>query len=357
MPSLGAAMEEGTLIEWRRRPGEAVARGEVIAEIETDKGAIEVECFATGVVERLLVEPGTKVPVGTPLAIIREEGEAEAAPPPPEPPAPVRASPMARRRARELGVALEGLRGSGPDGAVSVEDVERAAAPAAAPSPPPADRMRRAIGAAMALSKREIPHFYAGHTIDLTPALDWMEAKNRELPVEERLIPAVLLLRATALALRAAPELVARCEAGVVTRLDAIHLSVIVYLRGGGLVAPALHDVDRTPLAELMREFQDLVERARAGRLRGSELSDGTVTVTSLGDGGVDSVVPVIFPPQVAIVGFGTPRLRPWCVDGVVVPRRLIDATVAIDHRAADGRAASRFLRALEAALARPEEP
>lgn len=392
MPSLGADMEAGTLVKWRRAVGDRVARDDVIAEVETEKGLVEVEVFTSGVIDRLLVEPGQKVPVGTPMAVILEGREAAAGAPPPAAPAapampappvppPVavaapqeaaaappaalaqgpRVSPRARRRAQELGVDLTRVQGTGPDGAVEAADVERAAAAgtkdaaADAMTKEASARMRRAIAAAMARSKREAPHFYLGTTIDLRTAMSWIERENAERNVAGRLLPGALLLKAAALALRDVPELNARWEGDEAPPAPRIHLGVAVSLRGGGLVAPALHDADRLPLAELMAALKDLVLRARAGTLRSSEMSDPTITVTSLGERGVETVFPVIFPPQVAIVGFGKIAERPWVVDGRVVPRPLVNATLAADHRVTDGHRAAAYLASLDALLQRPE--
>ncbi|WP_437768426.1 dihydrolipoamide acetyltransferase family protein [Sorangium sp. So ce281] len=398
MPSLGADMEAGTLVKWRRAVGDRVARDDVIAEVETEKGLVEVEVFTSGVIDRLLVEPGQKVPVGTAMAVILEGREAAAgAPPPAAPAAPAapappfpppeaaaapqeaaappqeaapppaalahgpRVSPRARRRAQELGVDLARVQGTGPDGAVEAVDVERAAAAgtkeaaADATTKEASARMRRAIAAAMARSKREAPHFYLGTTVDLRTAMSWVERENAERNVAGRLLPGALLLKAAALALRAVPELNARWEGDEAPPAPRIHLGVAVSLRGGGLVAPALHDADRLPLDELMAALKDLVERARAGTLRSSEMSDPTITVTSLGERGVETVFPVIFPPQVAIVGFGKIAERPWVVDGRVVARPLVNATLAADHRVTDGHRAAAYLASLEALLQRPE--
>lgn len=392
MPSLGADMEAGTLVKWRRAVGDRVARDDVIAEVETEKGLVEVEVFTSGVIDRLLVDPGQKVPVGTPMAVILEGREAAAGAPPPAAPAapampapPVpppaaavapqeaaaappaalaqgpRVSPRARRRAQELGVDLTRVQGTGPDGAVEAADVERAAAAgtkdaaADAMTKEASARMRRAIAAAMARSKREAPHFYLGTTIDLRTAMSWIERENAERNVAGRLLPGALLLKAAALALRDVPELNARWEGDEAPPAPRIHLGVAVSLRGGGLVAPALHDADRLPLAELMAALKDLVLRARAGTLRSSEMSDPTITVTSLGERGVETVFPVIFPPQVAIVGFGKIAERPWVVDGRVVPRPLVNATLAADHRVTDGHRAAAYLASLDALLQRPE--
>ncbi|KYF74496.1 branched-chain alpha-keto acid dehydrogenase subunit E2, partial [Sorangium cellulosum] len=267
-----------------------------------------------------------------------------------------------------LGVDLARVQGTGPDGAVEAVDVERAAAAgaekaAAGTKKAAADailkeaaaRMRRAIAATMARSKREAPHFYLGTTIDLGAAMSWIERENAARSVAERLLPGALLLKAAALALRDVPALNARWEGGEAPPAPRIHLGVAVSLRGGGLVAPALHDADRLPLAELMAALKDLVQRARAGTLRSSEMSDPTITVTSLGERGVETVFPVIFPPQVAIVGFGKIAERPWVIDGRVVPRPLVSATLAADHRVTDGHRAAAYLASLDALLQRPE--
>ncbi|KYF92577.1 branched-chain alpha-keto acid dehydrogenase subunit E2, partial [Sorangium cellulosum] len=282
------------------------------------------------------------------------------------PPAPLaqgpRVSPRARRRAQELGVDLARVQGTGPDGAVEAVDVERAAAAgtkkaaaADAMLKEAAARMRRAIAATMARSKREAPHFYLGTTIDVGAAMSWIERENAARSVAERLLPGALLLKAAALALRDVPELNARWDGDDAPPAPRIHLGVAVSLRGGGLVAPALHDADRLPLAELMADLKDLVQRARAGTLRSSEMSDPTITVTSLGERGVETVFPVIFPPQVAIVGFGKIAERPWVVEGRVVPRPVVSATLAADHRVTDGHRAAAYLASLDALLQRPE--
>jgi pyruvate dehydrogenase E2 component (dihydrolipoamide acetyltransferase) len=368
MPRLGADMEAGTLVAWRRQSGESIRRGEVLAEVETEKGVIDIESFHTGVLQQVLVEPGRKVPVGTVLALIRVEGEPAAAAPAPAPcpsmPAgagPVRISPLARKIAAELGIDPSSVQGTGPGGSVVKDDIERAAAAHArsAPTPPATEadrkaRLRRAIAAAMARSKREIPHYYLATTIDLHRALSWLEARNRERSIEDRLLPGVLLLKTVALALREVPELNATWDGEQVVPGPAIHLGVAIALRGGGLVAPALHEADRLDLDELMRRFRDLVDRARAGSLRGTELSDPTITVTSLGDQGVEAVFGVIYPPQVALVGLGKVVERPWVVEGQVVPRRVVTATLSADHRVSDGHRGGRFLAAVDRLLQEP---
>lgn len=353
-------MTAGTLIAWRKQAGDTVKRGDIIAEVETDKGLIDVEVFVGGVIERILVQPGATVPTGTVLAFIREEAGAPAAPPPPAAPAParLRISPTAKRLAEELGVAPVLVSGTGPGGAITREDVERAAAarPAAEAGRPRVDlaRMRQTIGAAMARSKREIPHYYLSTTIDMQRALGWLAEENLTSPVTERLLYGALLIKAVALALREVPELNAVWKGGQVVQSEGVHVGVAVSLRGGGLVAPALHDADRQGLPDLMRSFRDLVQRARSGGLRSSELSDPTITVTSLGEQGVETVFGIIYPPQVAIVGFGKIVERPWVVEGKIVPRQVVTATLSADHRVSDGHRGSRFLAAVDRLLQEP---
>jgi pyruvate dehydrogenase E2 component (dihydrolipoamide acetyltransferase) len=282
-----------------------------------------------------------------------------------------RVSPLARKVAAELGIDPENVRGTGVGGAVTRDDVERAAATrAAAPAPAaaaaplaagtrrPIDlaRMRQTIGAAMARSKREIPHYYLAHTIDMHRALTWLKDENTRRPVTDRLLYGIMLLKAVALALREVPELNARWHGDHAEPGAAIHVGVAISLRGGGLVAPAVHDTDGQSLGALMRAFKDLVQRARTGGLRSSELSDPTITVTSLGEQGVEAVFGIVYPPQTAIVGFGTLRERPWVVDGAVVARPLVTATLSGDHRVTDGHRGGLFLAAVERLLQTPEK-
>ena len=390
MPQLGADMSAGKLLRWRKLAGDHVQRGDIIADVETDKADIEIEVFTTGVIEKFLVQPGEKVPVGTVLAVIREEGKPltaeelrilttaprEPIPAMPVAPAPsippmaarpaagearLHISPAARKLAADLGVDPVSIAGTGPGGRITLEDVHRAAqAKAAQPAAEvtldrPA-RMRQAIAAAMARSKREIPHYYLSTTIDMSQVMAWLTQENLKRTVEDRLVYGVLLLKAVALALRDAPELNSIWMGGTATPLRDIHVGVAISLRGGGLVAPALHHTDRQSLGDLMKNFRDLVQRARAGSLRSSELSDPTITVTSLGEQGVESVFGIIYPPQVALVGFGKVVERPWSADGQVVSRPLITATLSADHRVSDGHRGGLFLAAVDRRLQEPEK-
>lgn len=390
MPALGADMQFGTIVDWRVKPGDRVKRGDVVALVETEKGVIEVEIFDSGVIESLVVQPGQKVPVGATLATLNGGGETVSTKPDTvaagqptvtqaaetlaklEVAAPqtqrLRVSPLARKRAEELGVDLSSLTGSGEAASITVADVERVvqggrpaaalivAAPATAAKGLDLGAMRRVIAAAMARSKREIPHYYLATTIDMRKALDWLAAENAKRPVTKRLLNSALLLRAVALALRATPELNGFYVDDAFKPADGIHIGVAISLRQGGLINPAIHDVDKKNLDELMEHMLDLVNRARTGHLRSSELSDGTITVTNLGEQGVESVFGVIYPPQVALVGFGKISERPVAVNGLLGIRPVIDATLAADHRVSDGHRGGRFLLAIDRLLQEPEK-
>lgn len=391
MPSLGADMEAGTLIEWLVKPGDKVKRGDIVAVVETQKGAIEIEIYEPGQVEEILVPLKTKVPVGTPLARIRSEGEAavpaqaapiapaitiagvpEAAPPAAQPPFPslavpggpaeTRVSPAARRLAQMHGLDLSAVRGSGPGGAIVLADVERSlGAPVVQAEQKRAigldlDAMRVAIAAAMARSKREIPHYYLQHQVDVTPCEKWLEKANAVRPPSERLLMGALAIKSVALAARRFPAFNGFYQGGRYEPSAAIHTGVAIAIRGGGLAAPALRDADNLPLDELMSRLRDLVQRTRAGRLRSSEIADSTITVSSLGERGVEALYGIIYPPQVALVGFGKAVQRPWVADGAVVPRSVVTITLSADHRVSDGHAGALFLSEIGRLLEEPDK-
>lgn len=404
MPSLGADMESATLMKWFVNVGDAVNRGDVIAEVETDKGLIEIECFETGKVEKLVADIGEKIPVGGVIATIGTAGGAEstesvvAAP---------HVSPLARKIAAELGVDLDKLSGSGPGGLIVREDIEQAAQKAVVPNEIPQKKlvletrkrisprarkiasekgvdlssikgsgpdgaiesadviqstpengssgMRRAIAAAMARSNREIPHYYLQTRIDMSRSLAWLKEENLKLSIQNRMIPAVLLLKVVACALRDVPDLNGFWIGDQHHASEAIHLGFAISMKGGGLVAPAIHDVDRKSCGEIMATLRELIPRARDGRLRGSEVTDATLTVTSLGDLGVESVFGVIYPPQIALVGFGRIKDQPWSENGMLGVRPVMTASLAADHRATDGYVGGKFLDAINHYLQEPE--
>jgi pyruvate dehydrogenase E2 component (dihydrolipoamide acetyltransferase) len=387
-------MEAGTLVEWLVKPGDWVKRGDVVAVVETQKGAIEIETYQSGQIEKILVDLNSKVPVGTPLARILGGGEAAAAPAAPTPPVPptlptasptvpppvqapvrplpppitakpgaagVRASPAARRLAEAKGIDLSKVTGSGPTGAVTYVDVERLGEAAAPPEKKRAlwldlTAMRTAIAAAMARSKREIPHYYLEHQVDVTACEHWLMRKNATRPPDSRLLIGALALKATALAVRRFPAFNGFYRDNKVEPATAVHVGVAIAIRGGGLAAPALHDADQLSLDELMTRLRDLVLRTRAGRIRSSEISDPTITVTSLGERGVDTVYGIIYPPQVAIIGFGKVVVRPWIIDGAIGPRSIVTITLSGDHRATDGHAGAVFLAEIGKLLQEPDK-
>lgn len=490
MPSLGADMEHGKVVEWLVKPGDYVHKGDLVAAVDTDKTVMDIESFEDGVVAEFLVDIGDTVQVGTPIARItatpaelppaqppltsgsispdarsplaakeatpahpgaeggQPEPGAKVPPPvrhlahtlgvdvgriagsgpggevtrddveraaagsvtqaPPEqaaqpeerPEAPlapaetrrVRSSPLARRLAAELGVDLKGVAGTGPGGAVTEDDVlsavppkgpraekpaeappsegQRPEAPAAEPVAAPqgeprrgrreaggkAESLRQAIGALMSRSKKEIPHYYLSTTLDLAAAMAWMQAANQQRPVSSRLVPSALLLKATALAAKEVPDMNGFFTKGAFHPSSAVHLGVAVALRHGGLVAPALHDADMLTVDELMDQLRDLVSRARAGRLQRAEMADPTITVTNLGDLGVESVYGVIYPPQVAMVGFGKVLEQPWAHNGMLGIRHAAIATLSADHRVSDGLRGGRFLARIDELLQDPEK-
>ena len=367
MPSLGADMESGTIVEWRVKPGDAVHRGDVIAVIDTDKSTIDAEVFVDGVVEQLLVEPGVEVPVGTVLALLGSESEAPA-PAALERGAFVRASPRARSEAGRRGLDLTTVAGTGPGGATTFADLERTARPVprarvepvqTAEPVEPADRqarMRHAIGSLMARSKGEIPHYYLATTIDMTASMQWLEETNEARAVATRMLPAALLLKATAIAAGRIPRMNGFWQDDAFIDAASVDLGVAVSLRGGGLITPAIRGADALDVDELMRHLRDLVQRARGGALRSSDVADPTITVTNLGDQGVEEVFGIIYPPQVAIVGFGRIVDRPWARSSTLEIAPVVRATLSADHRASDGHDGARFLAEIERLLQTPED-
>jgi len=421
MPSLGADMESAALVSWKVKPGDPIKRGMAIAEVETDKGVIEVEIFDEGVVEKLLAQPGPeRIKVGTPLAVV---GSGAPAPdngkpqPPQAKPAPaaipvataayrsapdhhpmdhravaqaeapaharIQASPSARKLARELGVELTAVKGTGPHGVIQRADIERAAAVKATPRPQPMaapkvelpvpprkevapaaqpagdqlqKNMRRAIAAAMSRANRDIPHYYLQTDIDVTHTLRWLEEQNAKRSVKERILPAVLLVKAVAKALVEVPQLNGYWVEDELRIEEGIHIGFAISLRQGGLIAPALHNADLLSLDELMNAVRDLIMRTRSNRLRSSELTDATITVSNLGDLGVETVYGVIYPPQVALVGFGKVGERPWAENGMLTVRKVLTATLAADHRASDGTQGAQFLEAIKRYLKEPDQ-
>jgi pyruvate dehydrogenase E2 component (dihydrolipoamide acetyltransferase) len=384
MPSLGADMEAGTLVEWRKKPGDTVKRGDIIAEVETQKGLIEIEVFDEGVIGELLIKEGSKVPVGTVLALIKTNGEVpetqkEAAPekiiPQIQPTEEktikkptgeksekkhIKASPLAKRIAAENKIDLSQIQGTGENGAITKEDVDNAIvqkgkiAKPEVKTPLQLEAIRLAVAAAVSKSNKEIPHYYLEKKIDMKKALAWLREANSKRPIQKRLLPAALIIKATAKSLVDFPNLNAIWENGLQLK-EEINIGFVVSLRGGGIIVPAIRNANLKSVDEIMETLNDIIPRARALKLRSSDLTDTTISITSLGEGGADIVFGVIYPPQVAIVGFGGSSQQPVVENGMLGIRPIFTATLAGDHRATDGLTGSDFLSSLNNNLQNPE--
>lgn len=373
MPSLGADMEAGTLREWLVKPGDTVKRGDIIAVVETQKGLIEIEVFNDGKIDQLLLKEEEKVPVGTIMALII--GDAKPSPPkvepavvPPAKEQPVlhvehpashrlKVSPLARKIAEENHIDLSTITGTGEDHSITRHDVEEAMLSKPKTSvgtSASTDSIRAAVAAAMSRSNKEIPHYYLVARIDMHNALQWLSALNRQRSVEKRILPVALTMKAVAKALRDVPQLNATWENGLQLKKE-INIGFVVALRSGGILIPAVRQADAKNIDEMMSALSDIILRAREMKLRSSELSESTITVTNLGDNTAEAVFGVIYPPQVALVGFGEIAEQPWAENGMVGVRPVLTITLAGDHRASDGTTGSRFLSVIKNYLQHPE--
>jgi pyruvate dehydrogenase E2 component (dihydrolipoamide acetyltransferase) len=409
---MGADMTEGTLLKWVKQVGDSVQRGEVIAEIETDKATIELEAYESGTVIKLVAQEGDVVPVGDVIALLGEPSEAatdvERKPPAVKParraiepevkerataaaapaPAPgragapaagetdgrIRVSPVARRIAREAGVDISALRGSGPDGRILRRDVEAAVAAtskgatrgapaaavtAAAAARPPAgtpeglSKMRQAIARRMTLSKQTQPHYYLTLDIDMTAALAFREQFNASATDEQRVSINDLVVKACAIALERHPKFnAAFSEEGLVYR-ERVNVCIGIAL-DDGLIAPALLDCQAKSLGRIAIESKDLINRAKTGHLKADEYSDGTFTITNLGAFGVETLIGIINPPQAAILGVGSVMPQAVVRDGQVVVRQVMKVALSADHRVSDGAEGARFIKEIQALLEGP---
>jgi len=324
LPSLGADMDDGTLLQWKVAVGDRVHRGQIVALVETAKAAVEVESWHEGTVQALLAEPGTRMPVGTPIA-----------------------------RLRVAGAPAESESESEAD---TASGTARAAATAAAADPAARrSAMQQVTATAMARAKREIPHLYLAEDLSFEAATRWLEARNAGRPPSQRLLAAALRLKAAALAAAAHPGFSGHWIDVGWRPAPAVHPGVAIALRGGGLVAPALHDAGQMDLGTLSQALRDLIRRARAGTLRAAELSQATLTVTDLGETGVQQVLGIIHPPQVALIGYGRVTDRPWATPDGLRPCPVLTATLSADHRVSDGHRGAALLRTLARWLQQPE--
>ncbi|TDR76364.1 dihydrolipoamide acetyltransferase family protein [Photobacterium lutimaris] len=400
MPALGADMRDGTLIDWQVRPGDQVKKGDIIAVIETNKGAIDMEAYHDGIITELLVMPTIKLPVGSVMARMAEttsqspssktthvshpitssthtspeheshDMTAQSAPIAHRPYLPPHtgrheslgstrpmASPAARQQANQRGITLSGLLGSGPSGAILLRDLP--AVPEAQASRDVDNRkstMRQAISDAMSLSKQQIPHYYLSLEINLSKTQQWLIRQNQQREPEQRLLITAVILTAIARQLPRYPALNGFYQNGNFTPSQAIHIGNTISLRDEGLVVPAILNADQLNLDQIMVSLRDQTERGRRGRLRSSELGSATVTVTSIGDRGADAITGVIYPPQVAIVGLGRLRQAPIVDSGNIAIGDLMTVTLSADHRVSDGLVGSRFLNAIAKQLQHPED-
>ncbi len=420
MPKLSDDMREGKILAWKKKEGEAVESGEVIAEVETDKANLEVEAYNAGTLVRIIAPVGTTVPCGQPIAEVAEEGEASSpaqpAPPAPEKQAPpaapraavaeavskaaeapqlsagaaeqderVRASPLAKRMAREGNLDLRALEGSGPGGRVVKADVERAlshpapksaerlppaareeapsAAPAALREPAPELRdvelpmsgMRRAIARRMAIAKPGSPHFYLTIEIEMTRALELRKQINTELAPDWGGNVSVndLLLRAAALALSRRPEVNSSFAGESVKRHGQIHLGFALAVEDG-LLTPVIRDASHKSLGQISREARALTERGRARKLKPEEYQGGTFTLSNLGMYGVREFSAIINPGEAAILAVGAIEKRPIVVEDQIRVGNVLSATLSGDHRVIDGALGAQLLQEFKKALEQP---
>lgn len=414
MPKLGFDMAEGTLVRWVKREGEPVEKGELLAEIETDKATVEVESTFSGTVRRLLVEEGAIVPVGDPIAVIGAadeeidwdqllggvaEEEAAAGAPAAEPavaPAPavaapsaavapptpadggrlpggVRASPLARRMAAEAGVDLLAMTGSGSGGRIVKRDIEaylaQAARPAEAPAPPvaplvlsepredryiPLSRLRAAIGRRMVEARQQVPHFYVTHTYDMGQVMALRKQINTALEAEGvRLSVNDFVVKAAALALREFPNLNASLVGDQILQHGHINIGNAVAVENG-LLTVVCHDADFKSLRQIAAEVREKATRAREGRVQPQDIEGSTFTVSNLGMFDVEEFVAIINPPEAAILAVGSVQQVPVVKDSEIAVGMRMKVTISVDHRVSDGAEAARFLQALARYLEQP---
>jgi pyruvate dehydrogenase E2 component (dihydrolipoamide acetyltransferase) len=397
MPKLGFDMAEGTLVRWMIDDGQPVAKGQVIAEIETDKATVEVDTQVDGVLHKHLIQAGTIVPIGTPIAIIAVEGEEvdidalvsadkqiETAPaveevqpdPAPAPiaapkadldpslPQGVRASPIARRIARERGLDLATIRGSGPGGRIVKRDVEGAvAAPIPATtyvapavgeeSREPLSKLRTIIGKRMTQAKQEVPHFYITIDIDADPLMDLRRQFNALIPEDEKLSINDFIVKAAALNLQRFPSLNASLDGDQIVRHGNVNVGMAVAV-DDGLLTVVIRDANLKPLRQIGSEAREMVARARAGRVRPDDIEGSTFTVSNMGMFDVDHFIAIINPPEAAILAVGSVRQDPVVVNGKIVIGQRMKVTLSADHRVTDGAEAARWLQAFAKLMQEP---
>lgn len=388
MPKLTDTMEEGVLLAWKKREGEQVHAGEVIAEIETDKAVMDLEAFAPGLLRKILVREGETVPSGTLIAVIADAEEDIASalsdsvtasstigngpksgvtavkgdvPAPVTPARPegarILASPRARALAAERGMDLATLTGTGPGGRIVEEDVMAASA-SAAPSLPvgtdqPLSQMRKAIARATVQSKAPVPHFYLTVEIDMEQA----EQVRGQFKQSRQPHPSLtdVLIKAAALALTRHPEVNVSFTGEAIRRYGQIDIGVAVGT-DDGLITPVIRNCGEKTLAEISAESRSLIERARQKRLQPEEYTGATFAISNLGMFDVDHFIALLMPPQAAAIAVGAIRDIPVVVKGSVVAGRRMKVTLSCDHRALDGLTGAQFLKEFKRILEHPQE-
>ena len=391
MPQMGADMEEGTIVRWLKQEGEDVARGEIIAEIETDKANVEIEAFESGLFRKVLAKEGDTVSVGEIIAVIASadddvssyaqgavaakpaeatkkasaEAEEQLAARPAAKTAVatdgrVRASPVARKLAQERGIDLTQVAGTGPDGRIVRRDVEAATAQPAAGAPAPTgtetigmSRMRQTIARRMTQSKSEAPHYYVTVDIDMTQAEQIRHQLNDELHGETHMSVNDFIVKASAVALARHPIFNTWFVDGAIRQHEAINVCIAIAL-DDGLIAPAILDCGSKSLPDIAQASRSLAERAKSGSLKPEEYSGGTFTVSNLGMFGVEALVAIIQPPQAAILGVGGVRTAPVVREGMIESAELMKVALSADHRVTDGAQGAQFLSEIRRLLEHP---
>ena len=356
MPSLGADMDQGKLMEWLIKPGSEVKKGQTIAVVETTKSAVEIESFRDGIVLELLAKEGEDINVGKTIATFEVKDEKAVVEY--HSPSRIKISPAAKRLAQDKKIDLNQIIGSGPDGTIELKDVQSQLETKKVEMKPSSSAMnlREAIAKAMSRSKKEIPHYYLKSRVSLDNFMQWIDEKNQILPAKERLLIQTVLLKAIAQAIQDHPEMNGYYIKEKFEQKDTINLGVAVSLKSGGVLVPAIMNVETKDLAELNEAFQDLLIRTRNGELKNRELTEGTITVTNVGDLGSDEVLGIIFPPQVALIGLGRIHKEAVLVDDSIRPGFVIEVTLSADHRVTDGLSGARFLASIEKYLLRPDQ-
>lgn len=381
MPKMGDAMTEGKVLKWRKRPGESVAKGEPIAEIETDKVNVDIEAEDAGTLVEILVGEGQTAAVGAKIATIGKAGEKAAAPEASGAPTKeskserhaaearrpagadrVKVSPLARRLAGEHGVDLTHVEGTGPDGRITKDDVEALIATTPPPRAPvttdeyedlPIPRMRQTIARRMTESKTQAPHFYVTVEVVMDEALRARQQLNAAVGEQRKVSVNDFVMRAAAMALRRFPNLNSAFLEGKIRRFRRVNVATAVALPEG-LIAPVIRDCDRLSIVQIGTESRALADRARSGHLRPEDYAGSTFTVSNLGMFDVESFAAIINPPHAAILAVGSARPRPVARAGSVGVASIMKLTLSADHRVTDGAEAAQFLGEVTRLLENP---